>query len=74
MEGADAGITATAICPGCVRTLLVEDQIDGQDRAHGLAPKAVLGDVLLAHQAIKGCSIPTMWRRSPVCCSAPSGR
>ena len=35
LEGADHGITATAVCPGYVRTPLVEAQIGDQARAHG---------------------------------------
>jgi len=36
LEGAAEGILATAVCPGFVRTPLVEAQIDAQARAHGL--------------------------------------
>ena len=36
LEGAGDGITATAVCPGYVRTPLVEKQIADQARAHGL--------------------------------------
>jgi 3-hydroxybutyrate dehydrogenase len=53
LEGAEQGILATAICPGFVRTPLVEAQIDDQARAHGLPPERVLEDVILAPHAVK---------------------
>jgi 3-hydroxybutyrate dehydrogenase len=53
LEGASDGITAAAICPGYVRTPLVEQQIDAQARAHGLPAERVLQDVILAPQAVK---------------------
>jgi 3-hydroxybutyrate dehydrogenase len=36
LEGADAGIAAVAVCPGYVRTPLVERQIVDQAKAHGM--------------------------------------
>jgi 3-hydroxybutyrate dehydrogenase len=53
LEGADVGITAIAVCPGYVRTPLVEKQIGDQARAHGLAEDEVLEQVILAPQAVK---------------------
>jgi 3-hydroxybutyrate dehydrogenase len=53
LEGAERGIMATAVCPGYVRTPLVESQIAGQARAHGLAEDRVLDEVILAPQAVK---------------------
>jgi 3-hydroxybutyrate dehydrogenase len=53
LEGADAGIVATAICPGFVRTPLVERQIGAQAQAHGLPEDDVLRDVILAPHAVK---------------------
>jgi 3-hydroxybutyrate dehydrogenase len=53
LEGAEVGITATALCPGYVRTPLVERQITDQARAHGLSEEEVLEKVLLAPQAVK---------------------
>ena len=41
------------MCPGYVRTALVEQQIADQARAHGLPEDRVVEDVLLAPQAIK---------------------
>ena len=53
LEGVEAGISASAICPGYVRTPLVEAQIADQARAHGLPEERVLEDVILAPQAVK---------------------
>lgn len=51
LEGAADGITASAVCPAYVRTPLVERQVEGQARAHGIPEERVLEDVLLAPQA-----------------------
>jgi 3-hydroxybutyrate dehydrogenase len=53
LEGAPLRITAAAICPGYVRTPLVEKQIGDQAAAHGIPEERVLEDVLLAPQALK---------------------
>lgn len=53
LEGADHGISACAICPGYVRTPLVERQIAAQAKAHGMSEDQVLHDVILAAQPIK---------------------
>jgi 3-hydroxybutyrate dehydrogenase len=53
LEGADAGITATAVCPGFVRTPLVEGQLAAQAKAHGMDEAQVLEDVILAPHALK---------------------
>jgi 3-hydroxybutyrate dehydrogenase len=53
LEGAADGIRASAVCPGYVRTPLVERQIADQARAHGIPEERVLEDVLLAPQAVK---------------------
>jgi len=53
LEGAEAGILATAICPAFVRTDLVENQIADQARAHGIAEERALEDVVLAPHAVK---------------------
>jgi len=53
LEGADVGITASAVCPCYVRTPLVEAQIADQARAHGLPEERVLEDVILERQAVK---------------------
>jgi len=53
LEGADKGITATAVCPGYVRTPLVERQIVDQAKAHGISEDRVLEEVILAPHAVK---------------------
>ena len=53
LEGAEVGITANAVCPGYVRTPLVEKQIGDQARAHGLPEDEVLEKVILQPHAVK---------------------
>jgi 3-hydroxybutyrate dehydrogenase len=53
LETAEDGITCNAICPGYVYTPLVEAQIDGQAKAHGIPREQVIRDVLLAQQPNK---------------------
>jgi 3-hydroxybutyrate dehydrogenase len=53
LEGAERGITATAVCPAFTRTPLVEAQIADQAKAHGLPEERVLEDVILAPHAVK---------------------
>jgi len=53
LEGAEYGILATAVCPGYVRTPLVERQIADQAAAHGLPEERVLDEVILAPQPVK---------------------
>jgi 3-hydroxybutyrate dehydrogenase len=53
LEGAEAGVTCNAVCPGYVWTPLVEKQIDDQARAHGIGREQVIRDVLLAQQPNK---------------------
>jgi 3-hydroxybutyrate dehydrogenase len=53
LEGAEHGITATAVCPGYVRTPLVEAQIAAQAEAHGMPEERVLEEVILAPHAVK---------------------
>ena len=53
LETAEANITCNAICPGYVYTPLVEAQIDGQAKSHGVPREQVIRDVLLAQQPNK---------------------
>jgi 3-hydroxybutyrate dehydrogenase len=53
LEGAPAGIGVSAVCPGYVRTPLVESQLEAQAAAHGIPVERVVEDVLLAPQAVK---------------------
>jgi len=53
LELADFGITSNTICPGYVKTPLVEKQIADQAKAHGISPEQVVREVMLSHQARK---------------------
>jgi len=53
LEAAEAGVTCNAICPGYVRTPLVEGQVADQAKAHGIPPEDVIRDVILAPQPSK---------------------
>lgn len=53
LEVAEQGVTCNAICPGYVRTPLVEGQITDQAKAHGMNPDEVVRNVILAAQPTK---------------------
>jgi 3-hydroxybutyrate dehydrogenase len=53
LEAAGRGVTSNTVCPGYVRTPLVEGQIASQARAHGIAEEQVLDEVLLARTPVK---------------------
>src|SRR3954451_8055114 len=53
LEGAEDEILATAVCPGFVRTPLMEGQIPSQAEKHGMSEERVLEEVILAPHAIK---------------------
>ena len=53
LEGAEHDILASAVCPGFVRTPLVEGQVADQAKAHGVSEERVLEDVILAPHAVK---------------------
>jgi 3-hydroxybutyrate dehydrogenase len=74
LEGAEHGITAVAVCPGYVRTPLVEMQIADQARAHGMSEERVLEDVLLAPQAIKRMIEPEEVAETVAFLTGPGGR
>ena len=74
LEGAERGITASAICPGYVRTPIVESQLEAQAHATGVAPERVLEDVLLAPQAIKRLIEPEEVAETAAFLLGPGGR
>ena len=53
LEGAPHNITVNAICPGYVKTPLVEKQIADQAKAHQLSESEVVSKVMLQKQAVK---------------------
>ena len=53
LEGAPDQIAVTAVCPGYVRTPLVQKQIADQARAHNLSEDRVLSEVILEPHAVK---------------------
>jgi 3-hydroxybutyrate dehydrogenase len=74
LEGAGVGITATAVCPGYVRTPLVEAQIADQAAAHGLPEERVLEEVILERQAVKRLLEPSEVADLVAYLLGPSGR
>lgn len=48
VEAAGTGVTSNTVCPGYVRTPLVEHQLEEQAAAHGIGRDEVLEQVLLA--------------------------
>jgi 3-hydroxybutyrate dehydrogenase len=74
LEGAPDGITATAVCPGYVRTPLVEKQIGDQARAHGLSEDEVLEQVILAPHAVKELIEPGEVAEVVAFLAGPAGR
>lgn len=53
LEGAEYGVTCNAICPGYVKTPLVEKQIPDTARARGMTEEEVIQKVILEAQPTK---------------------
>jgi 3-hydroxybutyrate dehydrogenase len=53
LEVAETGITCNAICPGYVRTALVDAQIESQMKMHGIPRERVIPEIILAAQPTK---------------------
>ena len=53
LEAAGKGVTSNTVCPGYVRTPLVEGQIAAQAETHGIPESDVLDEVLLARTPVK---------------------
>jgi 3-hydroxybutyrate dehydrogenase len=74
LEGADAGLLATAVCPGYVRTPLVEAQVTTQAAAQGLSEERALADVILVPHAIKRLIEPSEVAGVVAFLAGPDGR
>jgi 3-hydroxybutyrate dehydrogenase len=74
LEGADDGITAVAVCPGYVRTPLVEGQLADQARAHNMSEEEVLEQVILAPHAVKDLIEPAEVAEVVAFLASPAGR
>ena len=74
LEGAEAEMPCSAICPGYVRTPIVESQIEAQSQATGVAPERVVEDVLLAPQAVKRMLEPEEVAETAAFLLGPGGR
>ena len=74
LEGAELGITATAVCPGYVRTPLVEKQVADQARVHGISEDDVLEQVILAPHAVKQLIEPAEVAEVVAFLAGPAGR
>jgi 3-hydroxybutyrate dehydrogenase len=74
LEGAEDGITSVAVCPGYVRTPLVERQIADQAKAHGMSEDRVLEEVILAPHAVKRLIEPEEVAEAVAYLLGPGGR
>jgi 3-hydroxybutyrate dehydrogenase len=74
LEGAEHGISAAAICPGYVRTPIVESQIEAQSQATGVPRERVVEEVLLAPQAVKRMLEPEEVAETAAFLLGPGGR
>ena len=69
LEGAPYGITCNAICPGYVKTPLVEKQIADQAKVHQLSESEVISKVMLYKQAVKEfVSVETLGKMALLLC------
>jgi 3-hydroxybutyrate dehydrogenase len=74
LEGAGDGISATAVCPGYVRTPLVEKQLADQAKARGIPEERVLEDVILEPHAVKRLIEPEEVAATVAFLLGPDGR
>lgn len=73
LEGAEDGIAASAVCPGYVRTPLVEGQVADQARAHGISEQDVLEQVILQPHAVKQLVEPAQVAEVVAMLAGPTG-
>ncbi|HET7474647.1 MAG TPA: 3-hydroxybutyrate dehydrogenase [Dermatophilaceae bacterium] len=59
LEGGPHGVTSNTVCPGYVRTPLVEGQIAAQALAHGISEEEVMERVMLSETAIRRLAEPS---------------
>jgi len=74
LEGAGDGILTSAVCPGFVRTPLVESQVADQASANDLPEQRVLEDVILAPHAVKRLIEPDEVAEVVAFLAGPGGR
>jgi 3-hydroxybutyrate dehydrogenase len=74
LEGAQDGIAATAVCPGYVRTPLVEKQLADQAQARGIPEERVLDEVILEPHAAKRLIEPEEVAATVAFLLGPGGR
>jgi 3-hydroxybutyrate dehydrogenase len=74
LEGAEHGISVSALCPAYVRTPIVEAQLEAQSRATGVPAERVLEEVLLAPQAVKRLLEPDEVAETAAFLLGPGGR
>jgi 3-hydroxybutyrate dehydrogenase len=74
LEAAGRGVTSNTVCPGYVRTPLVEGQVADQAKAHGVDPERVLEDVILAPHAVKRLIEPEEVAATVAFLAGPDGR
>lgn len=74
LEGAADGITAVAVCPGYVRTPLVENQIHDHAIVTGIPEERVLEEVILAPQPVKKMIEPAEVAEVVAFLAGPAGR
>ena len=74
LEGAGDGILTSAVCPGFVRTPLVESQVADQASANDVPEERVLEDVILAPHAVKRLIEPDEVAEVVAFLTGPGGR
>ncbi|MEA2419483.1 MAG: 3-hydroxybutyrate dehydrogenase [Thermoleophilaceae bacterium] len=74
LEGAEDGILTSAVCPGFVRTPLVEAQIADQAKTHGVPEEDELERVILEPHAVKRLNEPEEVADVEAFLGGPGGR
>ena len=73
LEGGGQGVTSNCVCPGYVRTPLVEKQIADQARIHGIGEDEVVATVMLTESAVKRLVEPEEVAEMVAYLCAPAG-